>query len=210
MLDQLFSFARDIKDKEISPLLKRILNLLFVSGIASKIFIVFYFDYQLINLLDYRSYYIFFINGDFFIPLTIFAIIWGGTIFIGYLFFSVPNFILNSKFTARILKFSLIESLSPKKIEDIDSRLDRIGISTISDHGIIALFEQIKSSFSIQDFSKINKNIAIVQANIEGGELTRAPVSRSQACLCELSDGAGLVSTRRDVSGWVTARSASP
>jgi hypothetical protein len=87
--------------------IKQILNLIFVSTIASCIFESLFFDYTIIDVKQYGQIYAFFIYGHFIIPFAIFYSIWLVTIGLTMLLFQLPNVYITKRFGEKIRDFLL-------------------------------------------------------------------------------------------------------
>lgn len=75
MNEYLFVVGDYLKGKPTYPVIRRLLNLLFSISLTSFLFKIFYFPYRLYDITDYKSIISFFIEGNFFVPFSIFIII---------------------------------------------------------------------------------------------------------------------------------------
>lgn len=75
MSEYFFIIGDYLKGKPVYPVIRRFLNLLFSTSLTSFLFEKFYFKYTLYDITDYKSILSFFINGNFFVPFSIFIII---------------------------------------------------------------------------------------------------------------------------------------
>lgn len=164
MIESLLNIFK-FKNNEASFLLKRTLNILFVSGIASFIFKAVYFEYELIDFLNYKGYYIFFINGDFIVPLSLFGISWYGTLFISYVLFRIPSYLVGIRIQRGLLKLSF-KNISKEKAQDIDDRVKKVSGLGGKDF-YFKFFEGIKKSISSEDLSKIQSRAIYLQRKLE-------------------------------------------
>jgi hypothetical protein len=166
MIEQIVSFANELKDHQVSPLIRLLLNFLFVGGISSFIFIEFYFDYELLDISDYKGYFRFFINGEFIVPLGIFFIMWNVTRWISFLLFKFPNFIMGVRLRNAILRFSFLKTMPEQKL--IEAEISIAKAESISKDEILAkIFLLVKKRISRVDFRKLRRNADRVQTNLE-------------------------------------------
>lgn len=166
MIDQIFSLANSLKEKQIPPLLRRILNVTFVGGITSYLFTRFYFEYDLLNPLDYNANYKFFVEGEFIIPAAIFFITWVGTTVISHIIFRVPSYWLSNKIRAAIINFSLATKLSDEQMNEIKNEVSKIQ-SIPFDNVMLALHQEIKKSVTAKELAGIRKGSERLKSNIE-------------------------------------------
>ena len=76
-MNEVFFIAGDyLKGKSIYPAFRRILNLLLNISISSFIYEKCYGVYSWLNYNDYKGILTFFIKGNFFIPLSIFIVVY--------------------------------------------------------------------------------------------------------------------------------------
>lgn len=161
----MLSFASELKNHQISPLLRRITTIVFISGITSYIFKTFYYQYELIDFLDYRGAYKFIVDGEFIVPAGIFFIVWFATDFISFISFKLGNLILSTKLRRKIYKFSFFRSYQKERFKSVENALILQGGADRD--AWLDLFTLIRNSISSVDLVKLQKNIGRVQSNIE-------------------------------------------
>src|SRR5437867_1618468 len=82
-MNQLFLVAADyLKGRPVYAPIRRGLNFLFIVSITSFIYQKFYGSYTWYDITNYKAILNFFINGDFFIPLSIYLIVYSFIIFV--------------------------------------------------------------------------------------------------------------------------------
>lgn len=149
-------FGNFIKSKNLFPLTKDLLNILFVLSISSFIFEKFYFKYDLIDVTDYKIVYAFFVKGDFAIPLSIFFISWALTNILGNLTFLLANSALTNYFRRQIER---TEIELKKEFDKVEKNVKEVhNISMKERYGkdwINYLIEKIKLSFSQAEYEKL-------------------------------------------------------
>jgi hypothetical protein len=105
-MNEIFIIAGDyLKGKSVYPAFRRMLNLLFNISIASFIYEKFYGNYSWLNYNDYRGILDFFIKGNFFIPFSIFLVVFGTTQFLSIALFNALNHFKTLKITREILQY---------------------------------------------------------------------------------------------------------
>lgn len=106
-MDQVLQLADFLKDKKMLKVISQSLGFIFVASTASYIFQTFYFEYELNDISAYKENAEFLLDGRFFVPLCIFAILWGATYCFGYLLFFGFNDWIAQKIRRVILNYSI-------------------------------------------------------------------------------------------------------
>jgi len=82
-MKELFNIASYyIQGKPVYPPIRKVLTVLFITSIASFIYEKIYGRYTWLNYNDYKGFLDFFIKGRFFIPFSIFIVVYGVTQFL--------------------------------------------------------------------------------------------------------------------------------
>lgn len=160
MFDQVLNIASKVSERSISIRIKALLNILFVGSLTSAVFEYVFFEYILIDAEDYENVYRFFIDGQFFIPLSLFFLLWHTTDLAGSLIFKLPNMYVERKFKKSVINFS-IEKFS--FFDNMDPEAKRIADQVVkipSDSWTIELLKEFKKS---TDYVKISKGLNIAR-----------------------------------------------
>lgn len=100
---------------------RQIVDILLSVSIASFLFEAFYFNYQLMDIGDYKNIINFFIKGHFIIPLFLFVAAHYITYFIAYSFFILSTTKRSTKWIIGIVKFRL----KKKDMESLTRRMNK-------------------------------------------------------------------------------------
>jgi hypothetical protein len=120
-MNEIFIIVGDyLKGKSVYPALRRMLNLLFDISIASYVYEKFYGTYSWLNFNDYKGILDFFIKGNFFIPFSIFIVVYGTTQFLSLAFFSILNHFKSLKITQEILQFQFKKEAVEERLIEIN------------------------------------------------------------------------------------------
>lgn len=84
--------------------IRRILDMIFSASIASFLFKRFYFNYQFLDITDYKGIFEFFLDGRFFIPLALFAFVHYGLYLISSIFFILTTTRQSRKWVQSIIR----------------------------------------------------------------------------------------------------------
>jgi len=153
MFEQIISIAEKLEDKKFLVVLRRILNVLFISNITSVLFEKFYYKYSLLDLADYTGIIDFFIKGQYIIPLIIFFHVWLLTWIIGYFGFSLYHLKIVEKYKSRILGMSFQQD----KLDNTNIELEKNIPYKINEKWYLSLYIEIKKSFNQDNKRKILK-----------------------------------------------------
>lgn len=100
LVDKLFFVVTGyLDDKDILPIVQKIINPLLTINVSSYLFERFYFKYHWLDVTDYKSILTFFIKGGFVIPISLFIVV-------HFFFFFITNtaFYGVNKLIDRVLK----------------------------------------------------------------------------------------------------------
>jgi hypothetical protein len=100
-----------LKGKSVYPAVRRLLILLFNVSIASFLYEKFYGKYTWLNYNDYKGILDFFIKGHFFIPFSIFVMVYGTLQFLSISLFYAINHFKSVKMIKEILQYQFNKEL---------------------------------------------------------------------------------------------------
>jgi hypothetical protein len=104
--------------------MRRVLNVIFSISIAAFLFKRFYFQYELLDISDYKGAINFLINGDFIVPLILFVISHYLTHFIGYIFFALTTTRKSTRWISKIVKIKI----KKKDLEFNTAKINKTGL----------------------------------------------------------------------------------
>lgn len=146
---------KHLKEKKYFTIIKHVLDLLFVFYISSYVFIRCYFQYQLLDLDNYKLVVQFFLNGEFIIPTSIFLVIWITTYLISFYLFKFSNLILTRKFKEKINKLEI--DIKNEIAKTSEGTLSTMGMSIRQRYGYewyIQLYNIIKTQVSKEKWAE--------------------------------------------------------
>lgn len=166
MIDQILNFADYLKDKNLFPFLRQLLNLLLTISISSFIFEKFYFEYIWINPDDYKSILNFLLKGYFFIPFSIFFIVWTSTYLFSYLSFSLFNFYIAEKYKEKIIRFSFEKNEAKQRMEKLTQGLKVESVEKVDSRWFIQYFKVLKKEIKPEMYQKMHHTLHTLQDNM--------------------------------------------
>ena len=156
-MDNLLKILELANSKKIPLAVKTFLNLVFVTSITSTIFVKFYYQYQILDLTNYKLIFNFLITGQFFIPLIIFLSSWFLTgFFIEAIFFGINIWAGN-----KLKDFFKRNYLSPKEAGEVlvhfRKTMEEKAPKLNSIPTLITIYKKIKSEFNYKQLKALNE-----------------------------------------------------
>ncbi len=112
-----------IQGKPIYQPARRLLNLLLNISISSYFYIRWFGQYQWLDITDYKGILDFFVGGKFFLPFSIFIMVYVATEAVGYLIFKLLTHFWVLRNHRKLLTYSLTS-------EKIDNGVEGIGLAS--------------------------------------------------------------------------------
>lgn len=160
-MNEFFLIAADyIKGKSIYPSARRAFTLLFNISISSFIYERIYGSYVWLNYNDYKGILNYFIKGDFFVPFSIFLIVYGATEFVSVILFGLLTHFPNIKLSRKILLYQLEKNSVDKGIRQITRKSRRIASIDWPKSKMIEFYHNIKQDINQELIDKIQKEMA--------------------------------------------------
>ena len=123
-MTEIFNVASHfIQGKPIYRPVRRMLNLLLNVSIASYFYIRCFGPYQWLDVTDYKGILDFFIQGKFFLPFSIFIVVYAITETFGYLLFKGLTHFWSLRNQRKLLQYSLTS-------KQIDNGIEGIGLAS--------------------------------------------------------------------------------
>lgn len=157
-MNYLYFIADYLKGKQIYAPIRRVLNFIFLISITSFFYEVIYGRYVWIEITEYQMILDFFVKGSFFIPLTIFTIVYFITYMISYLLFDVRLHFKKVKNVRKIERIRLAETTVEKRLEELEENTEKLAPVTIGKNNFLEFYNKLKSYIDkkeIQLFKKI-------------------------------------------------------
>ncbi len=167
-MNEIFIIAGDyLKGKSVYPAFRRLLNLLFNISIASFIYEKCYGSYTWLNYNDYKGILDFFIKGNFFIPFSIFLVVYGTTQFLSISIFSVINHFKSVKLTREILHYQFKKETIDERLKDINKVSKIVSPIRLTKNTMLAVYQELKNHITPEAFEEIEKGLKEPKQNLE-------------------------------------------
>lgn len=166
---QQFSFILDnfLRGRATYAPLRRILDVVFSLSIASFLFERFYFEYQWLDITDYKGIINFFIKGDFIVPFLLFLASHYLTYGIAFAFFTLSTTRKSTKWITRIIKFKL----KKRDFADLTKKINnnpaiKMPVK-LQSSWVINTYHALKESVNEEQWKKADTEIKKQKLNIE-------------------------------------------
>jgi hypothetical protein len=157
-MNEIFIIAGDyLKGKSVYPAFRRLLNLLFNISIASFIYEKFYGNYTWLNYNDY----------NFFIPFSIFLVIYGTTQFLSISIFSVINHFKSVKLTREILQYQFKKETIDERLKEINKVSKIVSPIRLTKNTMLAVYQELRNHITPEAFEEIEKGLKEPKQNLE-------------------------------------------
>jgi hypothetical protein len=167
-MNEIFIIAGDyLKGKSVYPAFRRMLNLLFNISIASFIYEKCYGNYTWLNYNDYKGILDFFIKGKFFIPFSIFLVVYGTTQFLSIAFFSALNHFKTIKITREILQYQFKKETVDERLKEIKKVSKYVSPISLSKNKMLEVYQEVRNHITPEAFEEIEKGLKEPKQNLE-------------------------------------------
>jgi hypothetical protein len=143
------------------------LNLLFNISIASFIYEKCYGDYTWLNYNDYKGILDFFIKGNFFIPFSIFLVVYSLTQFLSLLIFSVINHFKSVELTRKILQYQFQKETIEEKLTEINKVSNIVSPIELTKNNMIEVYQKLRNNITPEAFEEIENGLKEPKINLE-------------------------------------------
>lgn len=155
MTDVLIYMADQVKGKSIYPLIRIILNIVFLASISNFIILRCYPEVRIPGTLDYQKIFDFCVGGYFFIPFSIFMIIYLSTQFISGVLFMWLGDLKNRKLTRRIIAFQIKKNDLKEGFEGIEEVASQFAVIDLTKEKLLEFYKILKPKFNKKDLTKL-------------------------------------------------------
>lgn len=167
-MTELFNIASYyIQGKPVYPALRRMLNLLFNISIASFIYEKCYGSYSWLNITDYKSILDFFIKGNFFIPFSIFVVVYGVTQFMSSAFFSILNHFKSVKIQREILQYQYKKDKIDKGMSEIHKASKYVAPMDLTPELMLKAYQELRKDIKPEVFQELESGLKEPKQNLE-------------------------------------------
>jgi hypothetical protein len=167
-MNEIFIIAGDyLKGKSVYPAFRRILNLFFNISIASFVYEKCYGNYSWLNYNDYKGILDFFIKGNFFIPFSIFLVVYGTTQFLSIAFFSALNHFKSIKITREILQYQFKKETVDERLKEIKKVSKYVSPISLTKNTMLEVYQELRKQITPEAFEEIEKGLKEPKRNLE-------------------------------------------
>ena len=167
-MNYLFLLLGDyLKGKSVYPAFRRMLNLLFNISIASFVYEKCYGNYTWLNYNDYKSILDFFIKGNFFIPFSIFLVVYGTTQFLSIAFFGALNHFKTIKITREILQYQFKKETVDERLKEIKKVSKYVSPISLTKNTMLEVYQELRKHITPEAFEEIEKGLKEPKQNLE-------------------------------------------
>jgi hypothetical protein len=167
-MNELFLFIGDyLKGKSIMPSIRRILNFLFNISISSFLFERIYGSYTWMNYNDYKGILDFFIKGNFFIPFSIFLVVYGTTQFLSMILFLSINYFKAVKLTKEILEYQFKKDLIDQRINEINEVSEIVSPIKLTKATLVSLYQNLRTHLTPEAFENMESGLKEPKQDLE-------------------------------------------
>lgn len=167
-MNEIFIIAGDyLKGKSVYPAFRRMLNLLFNVSIASFIYEKCYGNYFWFNYNDYKGILDFFIKGNFFIPFSIFLVVYSLTQFSSISIFGALNHFKTVKITREILQYQFKKETVDKRLEEINKVSTYVSPIDLTKNIMLEVYQKLRKHITPEALAEIEKGLKEPKQNLE-------------------------------------------
>lgn len=167
-MNEIFIIAGDyLKGKSVYPAFRRMLNLLFTMSITSFVYHKCYGDYSWLNYNDYKGILDFFIKGTFFIPFSIYLVVYSLTQFFSIAFFGTLNHFKTIKITREILYYQFKKETIDERLQEINTASKYVSPIRLTKHTMLEVYQELRKHITPEAFEEIEKGLKEPKQNLE-------------------------------------------
>lgn len=167
-MNTIFIIAGDyLKGKSVYPSVRRMLNLLLNISIASFVYERCYGYYTWLNYNDYKGILDFFIKGNFFIPFSIFLVVYSLTQFVSIVFFLGLNHFKSIKITRQIIQYQFKKETVDERIREINKVSKYVTPIRLTKSKLLELYQELRNHITPEAFEEIEKGLKEPKQNLE-------------------------------------------
>lgn len=167
-MNEIFIIAGDyLKGKSDYPAFRRMLNLLFNISIASFVYEKCYGNYTWHNYNDYKGILDFFIKGNFFIPFSIFLVVYSLTQFLSIAFFGALNHFKTIKITREILQYQFKKETIDEGLKGINKVSKYVSPIRLTKNTMLEVYQELRNHITLEAFEEIEKGLKEPKQNLE-------------------------------------------
>lgn len=156
-----------IQGKTIYSPVRRLLNLLFNMSITSFIYVNLYGEYELINYNDYKAIFNFLFKGHFFIPFSIYVVVYAITQFSGTTLFFILTHFRSVIYQRKILKFKLDKAEIDENLQVISTFSKYLSPIELDPEKMVDFYKEFRSEINVNALKELENSISEPKKNLE-------------------------------------------
>lgn len=159
-MNEVFIIAGDyLKGKSVYPAVRRALNLLFNISVASFIYEKCYGKYSWLNYNDFKGVLNFFVKGNFFIPFSIFIVVYAVTQFLSIVSFTALNHFKTIKIMKEIMQYQFKKETIDERLKEITEASKYVSPIKLTKNSMISLYEELRTQITPEAFEELEKEL---------------------------------------------------
>ncbi|MFA6089444.1 MAG: hypothetical protein WC755_06275 [Candidatus Woesearchaeota archaeon] len=167
-MNEIFIITGDyLRGKSVYPIFRRLLNLLFNVSISSFIYEKCYGNYSWLNYNDYKGILDFFIKGNFFIPFSIYVLVYSVTQFLSIIYFFLFNHFKTIKLTRKILLYQIKKDHVNERLKEISKVSKYVSPVKLTKNTMISLYKELRGQITPEAFNELEKGLKEPKQNLE-------------------------------------------
>lgn len=167
-MGEIFNVASHfVQGKPIFIPARRLLNLLFNISISSFLYSEYFGSYTWLNYYQYKEAIDFFVKGNFFIPFSIFIVVYAFTQTIASIVFYLSTHFWSIRNQRKILKHKIKKSEIDERLKTISSLSEYLTPEKLTKEQMIGFYNQFRSEFTQKAFQELEAALKEPKANIE-------------------------------------------
>jgi hypothetical protein len=167
-MNEIFNIASHfIQGKPLFVPVRRLLNLLFNVSISSFLYVRYFGSYTWLSYSQYKEAIDFFIKGNFFIPFSIFLVVYAAIQTTGFLLFQLFTHLWSIKQQRKILEYKMDKSEIDEGLQKLSSISKYLTIEELSKEKLIEFYNLFKTELTQKDFLEMEKALKDPKNNLE-------------------------------------------
>lgn len=167
-MTELFNIASHfIQGKPIYQPARRLLNLLLNVSISSYFYVLWFGQYQWLDITDYKGILDFFVGGQFFLPFSIFIMVYVATETIGYLLFMLTTHFWVLRKHRKLLKYSL----TSEHVDigaDIVQTFSKVAVpEELTKEQLVKFYKELSPEITPEALQELKKELSAPKKNLE-------------------------------------------
>jgi hypothetical protein len=167
MGEALMVLVNYLDGKSVYPAFRRILNLLFNVSITSFIYEKFIGKYTWLNYNNYEEILDFFIKGNFFIPFSLFVVVYSTSQFFSFSFFYTIKHFISLKIERTIVSYQFEKETIDEGLKQISKVSKFVSPIKLTRHKMLEIYKELRNQISPEALKVVDKELKGPKQNLE-------------------------------------------